>query len=303
MLQKNVTGYNQFLEKLEDFFDLSEEIHRVDVGAEPDVIIKSPTTYSANPFRPQYRRYYSLLRDIFEYPFSRTNYSEYKKYIYACFVYSYTRYSEKEIYYNTLSYVEISILTDQFNINFLRSHVDMMLFTQTDAHLFPTINQLDFELKVKLINLLHEIASLFTAPIMGFSEDDINQIIHHPYHPDDFQSYFHNITSHYFNYQQMNHIKTFRGHENYIRALYLSDLGDIACIDSSVLKVLGIAFYDNVNHFNIKSKSKETILINFSLVSEFLYDMKKETHYEIWKISNMISIAASIDLTQVMNLF
>lgn len=303
MLERNVNGYQEFYQRLRDFLHLSEKIDLTDFEGNPYMMIKSPRTFFEFTLRPQYRKYYSKLQDIFDYPFYMNDFTGYKKYMYACFVYSYLRDSKKEIYFNTLDYVEITRLTRYFAVDNLREHVDMMQDIQTDADLYPTMNQLGFDRMVELINLLHEIADLFIKPVIGFSDENINQIMHHPIHSNDFQSYFHNITSQYFNYQQMHNIKTFKSHKNYIRALYLSNLVDITCIDDSVLKVLGSAFYDNVQHFDLKSVSKEKSMINFALISELLYNIGNATHEEIGKISNMISIAASVDLTQVINLF
>lgn len=300
MLSRNRQGYEEFVDILENFVRRAELIRVLD--NEFDDYLDIPEI-DGNEETHRLFRGFIRMRDLFDYPFSKQNDSEYKKYIYACFVYSYLRYAEKEVYFRNLRYIEITVLTDYFTIDHLRTPQQMKLYIQSQPHLFPSLTQFDIDLQEKLINLLHEIAALFTKPITGFSDNDLNQIIQNPFHPNDYQDYFHNVTKKYFNYYQMHAIKTFKSHESYIRAISMSQLVDISGIETSILKIVGVAFFDDINYFNLKSKSKETTIINFTLISKLLYDMHSSILMPINKIYSMIRIAAWIDLNRVISLF
>jgi hypothetical protein len=302
MLPRTTEGYRDFIRGLRDLITTYEIFTIFEDYEFSDSFIEIPTSImdlngNNRPVR------FRTLRDIFDYPFRQNTYQEYRKYIFACFVYSYLRYSEKKIYFDILRYSEITDLTDGFNIDQFRNPQQMMSLIQNDPILYPTINQLNFDLQVKLVNLLQEIAGLFNTPIQGFSINDIQDQLHNTVNPNKFQDYFHDVTKLYFNYNQMYAIKTFKDHKNYLRAVSLSHLVDISNIDENVLKVLGKTFYNDINYFNLRSNSNENKMINFFKVSEILLDMSNSINIPIHKIRNFIEIAAYINLNQVLNLF
>ena len=302
MLPRTTAGYRQFITGLRDLIRRLEVIRILEHNDFDESYSEVPISerdLNGNNIAAGFRS----LSDIFGYTFDQNTYQDYIKYIFACFVYSYLKHSEKSIYFNTLRYSEITELTDNFNINQFRNPQQMMSLIQNDTFRYNTINQLNFDLQVKLVRLLQEIAGLFNTPIQGFSQNDIQNQLLNRANPYNFQDYFHNVTKLYFNYKQMRAIKTFQSHENYIRAVSLSHLVDISTIDIPLFKVLGKVFYDDINYFNYYSESKETKIINFSKVSEILLDMSNSSNMPIHRIRNLIEIAATIDLNQILTIF
>jgi DNA-binding XRE family transcriptional regulator len=303
MLNRNYNGYSEFyhsleslIRRLEIFEDYHSEITREYVlGDNPYSNRELTRTSNANGL--------ATIHDIFKYRFRKTNPIDVVKFVYACFVYSYLRYSKNELYFRQLEYGEITLLTNDFDVFNLISQHDMANEIHLSQVTFQTINQLNNRAQIELFDLLHEIANLFTRPIGGFEANEMFYLIQNPQSYQDLQTYLHDTTKKYFNYNQTNSIKTFKSLKNYIRALHLSDLIDITCIDNNVFEVIGAAFFGDPRYFNLKSTSKENLIFNYVKLTEILFDMGKHLHKPISVLCNMITIIAAVDKNRLMSMF
>jgi hypothetical protein len=300
MLKRDYNGFNEFYQILKKLItnleiferNFNEVSNEYILGDNPHTNREINSTSRANTL--------ATCSDVFKYDFKNTNSFEMVKKVYACFVYSYLRYSKNELYFKTLEYSEITSLTNNFDVLNLKSKIDMTNDINLFKLKFKTINQLDVQAQTDLLDLLHEIANLFLKPVQGF---DIYLIQKRLQNSQDFQSYLHNITSRYFNYKQINSIKTFKSLKNYIRAIHYSGLIDISTIDDNVLKVTGQAFFGTQKYFDTRSKSKENFIFNFVKLSELLFDMSLSLNKPISVICNMISIIAVVDYNRLISMF
>lgn len=301
MLSRNVLGHNTFVARINDFLSNS-------LGVNNTYFLDNEIERIEIPYKHRGEDPYACMHCNFqdlEYIYN-TNFNEYSRLVYAAFLYSYLKTLRKGLYFNSVNFDELRNITDNFNINNLASK-QVMMNRITQLNLL-TVNELNLNDKQLLIDLIHDIADYFLKPIRGFSFQEVNDQFNNPLlinekNTSDFQVYFHIITSKYLNYKQTTLLRKYGNYENYFNALGLSGLIDIPNLSKDSLRVIGLAFFNNKEYFNLYSQSRDTYIINFAKVSQILFNMSRDVNQSISSLSNLINNACVVDKNQVFELF